>query len=190
ADEIARSMGMPRSRPLDVVFPGAIMLMREWRKEITDDIFLIHDKSKRMAEVLHLWNTIFHDHPPPAVRQLISGIGKSAIGIARTSGQDSKAWRGIQLADILAGATRSWADWLLAGRKPEASYEAALDVIMVKLQPIPNWPVPPVTSEYFEKMGLTEEEASQQDELAAKMTTFHNIRAYGYTYQVFPEEDE
>ena len=189
-DEVAQSMGVPRRRPLDVVFPGAIMLMQKWRKEVTDDIFLIHDKSKRMAEVLHLWNTIFHHNPPPAIRRLISGTGKSAIGIVRTSEQDSEVWRGIQLADILVGATRSWADWLLAGRKPEDSYGASLDPIMVKLQPIPNWPVPPVMPEYFEKMGLTEEEARAQDELGEKLTAFHNIRAYGYTYRIFPEEDE
>jgi len=189
-DTVVQSLGIPHSRPLDVAFPGAMLLMQQWRKEITDSIDLIHDKSSRMAEVMHFWNTIFHHHPPPAIRQLVANDRGSALGIARTSGQDSKVWRGIQLTDTLAGATRSWANWLLAGRKSEDWYESRLDTIMTKLQPIPNWPVPPLTADYFEKNGLTEEEARLQDELADKLTIFHRIRAIGYSYQIFPEETE
>ena len=79
--------------------------MENWRKDVTDEIILYHDASLRMVEVFPLWQTFIHPYPPPALLQLNTNNPSYPIGVAATYLVDSKDWVGLQLADILAGAT-------------------------------------------------------------------------------------
>ncbi len=80
----SRSLGIPRSRPLDITLQPARELMVNWRKDVTDEIALYHDASMRMVEVFPLWQTFLHPHPPPALLQLNTNDPSYPIGVAAT----------------------------------------------------------------------------------------------------------
>lgn len=182
----SRSLGIPHSRPLDITLQPAHELMGNWRKDVTDEIILYHDASMRMVEVFPLWQTFIHPYPPPALLQLNTNNTAYPIGVAATYLVDSKDWVGLQLADILAGATNWWIKWGEAGANPADKYGLELNSIMQTFQKFANWPPTNPTLEDFEELGMTEEEAKLQDEYIEKIMAFHRIRAYGYTYEVKP----
>lgn len=159
-------------------------LMENWRKDVTDEIVLIHDASLRMAEVFPLWQTFVHPHPPPALLQLNTNNPSNPVGVVETYLVNSKDWIGLQLADILAGATTWWIKWGEAGANPADEYGMELNSIMQSFSKFAYWPPTTPTLEDFEKLGMTEEEARLQDEYIEKIMTFHRIRAYGYSYEV------
>jgi hypothetical protein len=190
-EKTAQSLGIPHSRPLDIVSPGAMLLMKAWRKEITGKITLICDKSDRMAEVIPMWRTIFHPYPPPVFQHSGSGTTKFPVGIAEIYVQEkSEDWLGLQLADVIAGAAWTWIEWVHRGRKPNGKYSKYAEKLEPVISQLPlflNWPLPPVTIENFLKTGLTEEEVQAQDDEGKNFARFHRIRASGYSYQVSPE---
>jgi len=180
----SRSLGIPHSRPLDITLQPARELTENWRKDMTDEIILYHDASMRMVEVFPLWQTFIHPYPPPALLQLNTNDPSYPVGIAATYLVNSKDWVGLQLADILAGATNWWIKWGEAGANSADKYGLELNNILQTFQKFANWPPTNPTLEDFEERGMTEEEARLQDEYIEKIMAFHRIRAYGYSFVV------
>jgi hypothetical protein len=170
--------------PLDITLRSAYALTKNWRRDMTDEIILIHDASSRMAEVFPLWQTFIHPHPPPALLQFNINKASNSIGVAETHLLNSKDWVGLQLADILAGATTSWIKWGESGANPADEYGIELNTIMQSFSKFALWPPTNPTLDDFEKLGMTEEEAQLQDQYIEKLAAFHRIRAYGYFYEV------
>jgi hypothetical protein len=182
----AQTLGIPQIRPLDISMQNTLELMEKWRKNVTDEIILIHDASSRMAEVFPLWQTFVHPHPPPALLQFTASNTSHPIGVAKTYLQNSKDWVGLQLADILAGAVTWWIKWGENGANPDDEYGIELNTIMQSFQKFALWPPTNPTNEDFEKHGFTEEQAQLEDQYTEKLAAFHRIRAHGYSYQVSP----
>lgn len=187
-EQIAQSMGIPRSRPLDPAFPSALQLLASWQRGGARNINLIHDASSRMAEVINLLRTLVHPFPPPPLIKTSSNKTPYSIIVGEIYSGDSRSLIGLQLADILAGATASWIKWLSEGRKIEDEYGTSLNTIIPLFQPSTNKPVRDLTPEDFEELGLTEEEAQAFDDFSEKVVRFHNIRKYGYLRIFSPEE--
>lgn len=189
-EQIALSIGIPRSRPLDPAFPATLKLLESWRRDGADTISLIHDSSSRMAEVINLLHTIVHPFPPPTLLQTGSNKIPFSIIVGETYSQDSKSWIGLQLADILAGATACWIKWMSTGRELDDEYGKSLDNVIPRFQPSTNKPVRDLTPEDFEELGLTEEEAQRIDDFSEKVMRFHRLRKYGYSYIFSSDESE
>lgn len=180
----SQSLQISHSRPLDIALQSALTLTELWRKQVTDEITIIHDASSRMAEVFPLWQTFVHPYPPPALLQYKASSTTSSIGVAETYLLNSKDWVGLQLADIVAGATSRWIKWGEEGANPADEYAMELNSIMQLFTKTAHWPQTNPTFEDFEKRGFTEEEALLQDQYFEKLAAFHRIRAYGYSYRV------
>ena len=182
-DASAQSLGIPRSRPLDIGFVGALILMERWRRETTDSITLIHDASSRMKETFHFWETNVHTHAPSATLWSGENTATFPIGISETFLQDSTNWVGLQLADILAGAATRWINWGENGAKSDDEYGVQLNNVMPSFPLVALWPPTNPTLEDFEKLGITEEEAQLQDQYSERVAAFHRLRAHGIFYQ-------
>lgn len=116
--------------PLDVGLTSTLGLMMKWRAQLSDRITLIHDNSSRMASDEHIWKALISPNAPAAVfgddqrKWVFPNI------IEETLLQSSKNWNGLQLADVLAGATNHWAKWSIEGQKPEDAYAKKLDAVV------------------------------------------------------------
>ena len=187
-EETAQSLGILRSRPLDPAFPTALTLIGNWRRDLADEITLIHDASSRMAEVINLLRTFVHPFPPPPLLQFRNNKIPFPIAVGEVYSQNSKKWSGLQLADILAGATTWWVKWMFKGRKLDDEYGRDLDTIIPLFQTSTNWPGVDPTPEIFEELGLTEEEAQMLDDFNEKLAAFHRLRKYGYFYRFDPND--
>jgi Protein of unknown function (DUF3800) len=183
----AQSLGIPHSRPLDPAFSTALSLIGNWRRDVADEVILIHDASSRMAEVMNFLHTFVHPFPPPNLLQTHTNKVSFPIVVGETYSQDSKKWLGLQLADILAGATTWWIKWLFEGRKLDDTYGKALDTIIPLFRPSMNKPVIDPTPEDFEELGLTEEEAKVFDDYSEELLAFHRLRKYGY-FRIFSND--
>jgi hypothetical protein len=188
-EESAQALGIRRSRPLDPAFSTALTLIGNWQRDIAEEIVLIHDASSRMAEVINLLHTFVHPFPPPTLLQFSTHKMLLPIAIGETYSQDSRKWIGLQLADILAGATTWWIKWIFGGRKLDDQYGKNLDNIIPLFQPSTNKPVVEPTLTDFEELGLTEEEAQILDDYHEKIAAFHRIRKYGY-FRIFDSKDQ
>jgi len=116
--------------PLDVGLTSTLGLMMKWRAQLSDHITLIHDNSSRMANDVHIWQALVNPNVPAAVfgddqrRWVFPNV------IEETLLKSSRDWDGLQLADILAGATTHWAKWIIEGQKLEDEYARNLDAVI------------------------------------------------------------
>ena len=92
------------SDALDVSFTSALTLMSEWRKETDQDFNLIHDMSSPMVKETKFWEALTDKSMEPTTIGYGPKTMRLPIGIAKTSFEDSRAWVGLQLADVLAGS--------------------------------------------------------------------------------------
>lgn len=187
-EQNAKSMGISHSRPLDPAFSAAIKLLASWQRDGANNINLIYDASSRMAEMINLLHTFIHPFPPPHLLPTDSDKTPYSIIVGEAYARDSKSLIGLQLTDILAGATACWIKWLSEGRKSDDSYGKSLDSIIPLFKPSTNKPVGEPTLADFEELGLTEEEAQIFDDFSDKVMKFHRMRKYGYFRMFSPEE--
>src|SRR5579884_192300 len=178
-EQVAHSMGISHSRPLDPALSATFSLLGSWKKEVAGEIVLIHDTSSRMAETINLLQSFIHPFPPSELSQMGSIVGEIYA-------QDSNNCLGLQFADILAGATSKWLKWMAKGRKIDDRYGRNLDTIIPLFQPSSNIIEP--TPGNFEKIATTEEDVQKFDDFIEKLTAFHRMRRYGYFRIFSPEE--
>jgi len=116
--------------PLDVGLTSTLGLMMKWRAQLSDHITLIHDDSSRMANDEHIWKALVDPNVPAFVfgddqhRWVFPNV------IEETLLESSRDWNGLQLADVLAGATTHWVKWIIKGKNLEDEYARNLDAVV------------------------------------------------------------
>ena len=115
---------------LDVGLTCTLGLMMKWKAQRSDRIVLIHDESSKMAQQRHIWDALVDPNLPPATfgNHEMKWIFPNAI--AETHLESSREWCGLQLADVLAGATTQWAKWVYTGKKSEDTYGSHLNAVI------------------------------------------------------------
>ncbi|MFL5657303.1 MAG: DUF3800 domain-containing protein [Ktedonobacteraceae bacterium] len=125
--------GLGSSGPLDVGLTCTLGLMMKWRAQLSDAITLIHDDSSRMASEEHIWKALVSPNTPAAT--FGDGQRKWVFPnvIEGTLLESSGDWVGLQLADVVAGATTQWAKWIIEGQNREDEYAINLDAVVPSL---------------------------------------------------------
>lgn len=135
---------------LDVAFSVVVALMAHWRQLSDGPFELIHDETTALAKYHSLWEWL--SSPEQQTATLGFGDYRDMIlplNVSRTIFARSCDYAGLQLADLLAGATKEIGLFIL-GRSSEEGYAAALfDVglneITNNIWPDANWE-PPIHS--------------------------------------------
>jgi hypothetical protein len=141
---------------LDISVSLTIALMSLWRKDVKDDLFLIHDRSSAMSKQKKIWDAIVDSQLVPVEIGYDRRKMQFPIRVVKTSSGDSKQWAGLQLVDILAGAFTTSARWLLDGRNNDDHFGRELTELMDQFACFPIVPELKFTPEQLE---TTEENA-------------------------------
>jgi hypothetical protein len=143
-------------KALDVSLTAGLNMMAEWRKEIDDDIVLIHDQSSNMADQKELWEK-FMD---PGVPEITIGYDrrtmKLPIAVKDTRFEPSENWAGLQLSDIVVGAAVRVLEWFIGGQSLSDNYAKMLaDTMDDHFRSLLILPSRDVTSEAVGCVGST-----------------------------------
>lgn len=137
---------------LDVTKGLMLGLVERWHKELgaSEEITLIPDRNSAMTKNAEIWDILVSNVIP----QVQFDFDKDCkwefpIGVTETlRNEPSEKWAGIQLADVLAGATARHLEWWLAGQDPSDQYGASLSKVLRDLRipqaaicPDPSFPV-------------------------------------------------
>lgn len=115
---------------LDIAVSSTFALMFEWRKDINDDIVLVHDASSAMAKEKKIWDIIVNPNLSPIEVGYDRRKTQFPIRVVKTCSEDSKKWAGLQLVDILAGACTRCARWLNDGGSIDDTFGKELTEIV------------------------------------------------------------
>lgn len=109
---------------LDFAMSLTLSLMTLWREDIKDGsgITLIHDASSAMARDKDIWDSLVNPDITPQIVGYDVRKVQFPISVTETHAEDSKNWVGLQLADIVAGATAASARWLAEGSDVKDKY--------------------------------------------------------------------
>lgn len=145
------------SRTLDLAFTLTFTLVSLWSKDIPagEGIRLIHDASSIMARNKAIWDAVVDRSVP------IQEIGYDIrthlfpIAVTDTVAEDSANSVGVQLADVVAGATASMGRALTEADHSASEYEAELiDIInSASIYKYSVWPSNKVTPEALGTIG-------------------------------------
>lgn len=112
---------------LDISMTSAFAVLHQWRHATKRELVLYHDRSSNMQKNGALWEAIVSaDIPDQTVGYDRRSI-TFPIGVTETKFEDSKAWAGLQLADVIAGAIFYWARWRRLGFDAQDEYGVALE---------------------------------------------------------------
>jgi hypothetical protein len=135
--------------PLDISLPLAIQNCLAWREEGWTRFVVEHDRSSGMAKNKMIWDALLSPDAPPAAVGWGHRSFQYPIGVLETRFVESRDSAGVQLADLIAGATARWARWLAAGKSSSDAYGVKLDkVLLPRLEKFvwnTIWPVQNVT---------------------------------------------
>lgn len=139
---------------LDVAVSLTLVLMSLWRKDVHDDLILIHDRSSAMAKQKKIWDAIVAPNLGPIEVGYDRRKTQFPISVVQTRPEDSKSWAGLQLVDILAGALTHCARWLTEGKSDKDVFGKRLtDLIGDTFDCFPILPQPNFTPEQLGTTG-------------------------------------
>lgn len=151
---------------LDITVSSMLAMMIFWRKELKDDITLIHDQSSQMAAQKKIWETIVDADLPPIEIGYDIRKAQFPLNVIQTSAEDSKNWAGLQLVDILAGSFTHYAKWLNEKDNVDDGFAQRLGKLIDTFDCYPLFPQPKFTSE---ELGLTGNNATSPHDYLASL---------------------
>jgi hypothetical protein len=128
------SSGIFRDLPpnsIDITLTLSLSVMAQWRANTTDEIQVIHDRSTTMSKQKRFWAALTDPTEQPTT--VGSGLQKFTypIAVKGTKFEPAANWAGLQIADLLAGATTHLAKKTLEkdSGTSNKNYEKALSTI-------------------------------------------------------------
>jgi hypothetical protein len=145
------------SRTLDLAFTMNFTLASLWRQDIPveDGIKFVHDESSIMEFNKAIWDAAVDSTVPKQEIGYDVRTHVFPIAVTETIGADSKTFVGIQLADVVAGATAAMGRALLKDESEISEYEREL-IEIVNSEAIFKysvWPSGNVTPETLGTIG-------------------------------------
>lgn len=124
----------------------AANLMAQWHEDLKQNMILIHDRASNMAKNKQIWDLFVSPNLP----QKRVGYDRRKItfpiGVKTTIFENSKNKAGLQLADVVAGATARWGKYLIHSKASKDRYEKELDKLFPgNFSGRFIWPIPQVT---------------------------------------------
>ena len=138
-------------RAMDPALTVAVETCSHWRKQTTDPLAVIHDKSSNLAKDKWLWDLI----TSPQVEETTISLGNKTLiyplNIVRTEFRDSRSYLQLQFCDLVAGATAIWCRQFVGCPYPKDYVERLSEAGIEKMQIGSIWPEPEVDPE---KLGM------------------------------------
>jgi hypothetical protein len=123
-------MGNIPSNYLDIAFTMSLKLMSNWRIETNSPIHLRYDRSSNMTRQQPIWDALVDPDLEPIILGYDRRILKMPIAVNETMFESSRDWAGLQIADVLAGATARFAHWYsIEERDPADVYGSQLSLM-------------------------------------------------------------
>ena len=136
----------------DIALTSSIQVMATWRSRISDDIKVIHDASSNMSAQKNIWDEIMDTQMQPQTIGYDYRKMTFPIGVKETSFEKSENHNGLQLVDVIAGATARAVNYLQFNRLPD-EYGLKLSEIFKNITVLPLIPEPKVTPEELGTIG-------------------------------------
>jgi hypothetical protein len=114
---------------LDLSMTTGLQCMYAWKRAGVGEMKVIHDASSNMAKRKAFWDAILSPNAPPAFVGNADDAVMFPIGVKETVFANSKDHVGLQLADVIVGASARWTKWLANGRPDGDQYAKHLDTI-------------------------------------------------------------
>lgn len=123
--------------PLDITRAFMLGLMERWRKQlgVDEEIHLIPDRNSSMTRSQEFWDVLTGSDIPKVRFDFDKNCQWDfPIDLKKTLvNQSSKDWVGVQLADVLAGATCKYLEWCIEGNPSDNQYAAQLQPLLEEL---------------------------------------------------------
>ncbi len=107
---------------LDLSFTFGLTMMAKWRDKIQSDIVLIHDQTSNMTKQIVEWKALMSSKIEEQTLGWDRRTLNLPINIKETIFDSSENWTGLQIADILAGASAHSAKWLSSKEKSKDNF--------------------------------------------------------------------
>ena len=145
-------LNLPK-RAIDPGLPGAVMTCGHWRQRTDLPLNLVHDNSSSLAKDKELWSMI----TSPEFEEMTLGVPgretKYPLNVQQTVFADSKDYLQLQLCDLLAGASVTWAR-RFSGPSHDQDYYERLDAAGIENFKIGAiWPEPAVDPDALDRRG-------------------------------------
>lgn len=127
---------------LDLAIGMAFALANWWQMDLHAPLRLVHDQSSNMAGQRAIWDPIVDPAVAPAIVGVGSRVAAFPINVHETEFARSEAWAGLQLADILAGASAA-ATAVFCGLGTPQAFERELADPILRVVSGAIVPVPP-----------------------------------------------
>ncbi|KAA3615250.1 MAG: DUF3800 domain-containing protein [Calditrichaeota bacterium] len=107
---------------LDLSFTFGLTTMAKWRNGSADDIVLIHDQTSNMSKQIVEWKALMSGNLEEQTLGWDKRTLNLPINISETKFCNSESWTGLQIADILAGASAHSAKWQISKNKSKDDF--------------------------------------------------------------------
>jgi hypothetical protein len=146
-----RDLGLPHlfelpTKCLDVALTVALGIIEHWRESSTEQFSVVHDGSSNLAKEKWMWDALVSPDVPQQLVGFDERITRFPLGVAKTTFADSTVHRQLQISDVLAGASATWAASLIYhAPKKRLQYCKDLEAAGIrKLLCGAIWPLPDV----------------------------------------------
>ena len=143
---------------LDLALTTAVQIMGSWRSQIEGEIVLYHDISSNMSRQSDVWNALMDPSLPSTEVGYDRRRLTFPIAVKETKFEESKNWAGLQLADVLAGATSRAAEWTINEEDSSDSYGQVLAEFVRAQVGFTIWPSRGITPEELGTVGVDAED--------------------------------
>jgi hypothetical protein len=163
--QVGQSILIDPSRTLDLAFTLAFTLASLWRRDIPagEGIKFIHDASSVMEYNKAIWDAAVDVRVPKQEIGYDTRTHVFPIAVTETVAEDSKNSIGIQLADVISGATAGMGRALMKDEHNRSQYESEL-IEIVNSDAIYKYAVWPSNNVTPEALGTVGPNAAPMDD--------------------------
>lgn len=163
--EVGPSILMDPSKTLDLAFTLAFTLASLWRRDIpaAEGVRFVHDESSIMAYNKDTWDAAVDASVPKQEIGYDTRTHVFPIAVNETIAEDSKNSVGIQLADVVSGATAAMGRALMRDEHDRTKYENEL-IEIVNSDAIYKYAVWPSNNVTPEALGTVGPNAAPMDD--------------------------
>ena len=127
---------------LDLGFTMALWNLSIWSQRVPPPLQLIHDESTNMSKQKNAWDALTDISLGRNTFEIDGEQVHFPIALVGTAFESSDKWAGLQLADVVAGATARYARWIVDGGDANDSYGKRLADLIEQFHKFAIWPNP------------------------------------------------
>jgi hypothetical protein len=132
----------------DLAFTTFLAIAMDWSERTSCQFDVIHDTSSQLAKQEWLWSAVFSKDMAPFVHRKFDTTTTFPLKVREVRFAQSQYYHQLQVCDVVAGATRAWADNICIKNYNKKDYAERLEAVEIeKLLTRTMWPNTAVTPE-------------------------------------------